>query len=173
MKTHKVVAVLAAVGLGFGLSGVVQAQVSGDGGPVMVGGDSMHLEETTHTQVWSGRVEVTQDNARLRADNIKITFAPGEGGSGFGPVQIIEATGNVYYVTPDNTMKSDQAVYTKSTDNLIFTGQVILTQKQNVMTGSRLVYQVTNKVTNFDNGNGRVKAIIYPDKNGAPAQPAQ
>ncbi|ESQ90403.1 LptA/OstA family protein [Asticcacaulis benevestitus] len=167
MKTHKVVAVLAAVGLGFGLSGAVQAQVSGQGGPVMVGGDAMHLEENTHTQVWNGRVEVKQDDARLRADNIRITFAPGDSGSGFGPVQVIEATGNVYYVTTDNTIKSDQAVYTKSADNLIFTGQVILTQKQNVMTGSRLVYQVTNKVTNFDNGNGRVKAIIYPDKKPA------
>jgi len=181
MKTQRVVTTLAAGMVGvamLGLAGLglqaAQAQVSDEGGPVMIGGDSMHMDEMNHTQTLNGRVEVIQDDSRLRADKVVITRQAGPNGSGFGEIITIEASGNVYYVTPDSTMKGDQAVYTKATDSMVMTGDVILTQKQNVTTGTRLVYDLTNKTTTFDapknGGMGRVKAIIYPDKKGAPAQ---
>ena len=169
MKRQKVVTALIAAGVGAAICGLAgfgaaQAQVSGQGGPVMVGGDSMHMDEVAHTQTITGRVEVMQDDARLRADKVVITRQAGPNGSGFGEVVTIVATGNVYYVTPDSTMKGEQAVYTKATDQMVLTGDVILTQNQNVTTGTRLVYDLTQKTTNFDAGTGRVKAIIYPDK---------
>jgi lipopolysaccharide export system protein LptA len=169
MKRQKVVAALIATGFGatvFGMAavGVAHAQISGGNGPVMVGGDSMHMDELAHTQTVTGRVEVTQDDARLRADNVVITRQPGVNGRGFGEVITIVATGNIYYVTTDSTMKGDQAVYTKATDQMVVTGDVILTQGQNVTTGTRLVYDLTQKTTNFDAGTGRVKAVIYSDK---------
>ena len=162
MKKQTVVTALIAAGM-IAAAGA-QAQVSSEGGPVMVGGDSMHMDELAHTQTLVGRVEVIQDNARLRADKVVITRQPGANGRGFGEVVTIVATGNVYYVTPESTMKGDQAVYTKATDDMVLTGDVILTQNQNVTTGTRLVYNLTQKTTTFDAGTGRVKAIIYPDK---------
>lgn len=165
MKRQTVVAALIAAGMvaAAGL-GYARAQVSGENGPVMVGGDSMHMDELAHTQTITGRVEVMQDDARLRADKVVITRQPGPNGKGFGEVISIVASGNVYYVTPDSTMKGEQAVYTKATDEMVLTGDVILTQNQNVTTGTRLVYDLTQKTTAFDAGTGRVKAIIYPDK---------
>ncbi|MFT4074892.1 MAG: lipopolysaccharide transport periplasmic protein LptA [Asticcacaulis sp.] len=146
--------------------GVSHAQVSGSDSPVLVGGDSMHMDELAHTQTVTGRVEVTQDDARLRADKVVITRQPGPNGKGFGEVITMVATGNIYYVTSDSTMKGDLAVYTKATDQMVVTGDVILTQNQNVTTGTRLVYDLTQKTTNFDAdaGSGRVKAVIYSDK---------
>lgn len=166
MKRQKVLTALIATGLSMMLcgAGASHAQVSGGNGPVMVGGDSMHMDEVAHTQTVTGRVEVTQDDARLRADKVVITRQPGPNGKGFGEVITMVATGNIYYVTPESTMKGDQAVYTKATDQMVVTGDVILTQNQNVTTGTRLVYDMTQKTTNFDAGSGRVKAIIYPDK---------
>ena len=169
MKRQTVVTALIAAGMaaavcGLAGFGVAQAQVSGQGGPVMVGGDSMHMDELAHTQTITGRVEVMQDDARLRADKVVITRQAGPNGKGFGEVVTIVASGNVYYVTPDSTMKGEQAVYTKATDDMVLTGDVILTQNQNVTTGTRLVYDLTQKTTTFDAGTGRVKAIIYPDK---------
>ena len=162
MKKQTVVTALIAAGII--ATGGAQAQVSSEGGPVMVGGDSMHMDELAHTQTLVGRVEIIQDNARLRADKVVITRQAGPNARGFGEVVIFVATGNVYYVTPDSTMKGDQAVYTKATDDMVLTGDVILTQNQNVTTGTRLVYNLTQKTTTFDAGTGRVKAIIYPDK---------
>lgn len=169
MKRQTVVTALIAAGMiaaagGLAVTGAAQAQVSGEGGPVMVGGDTIHMDEVAHTQTLTGRVEVIQDNARLRADKVVITRQAGANGRGFGEVVTIVATGNVYYVTPESTMKGDQAVYTKATDDMVLTGDVILTQNQNVTTGTRLVYNLTQKTTNLDAGTGRVKAIIYPDK---------
>jgi lipopolysaccharide export system protein LptA len=169
MKRQTVVTALIAAGMVAatgGLAGFGQAwaQVSGENGPVMVGGDSMHMDELAHTQTITGRVEVMQDDARLRADKVVITRQAGPNGKGFGEVISIVASGNVYYVTPDSTMKGEQAVYTKATDEMVLTGDVILTQNQNVTTGTRLVYNLTQKTTAFDAGTGRVKAIIYPDK---------
>jgi lipopolysaccharide export system protein LptA len=169
MKRQTIVTALIGAGMiattgGLASFGAAQAQVSGQGGPVMVGGDTIHMDELAHTQTLTGRVEVIQDDARLRADKVVITRQAGANGSGFGEVVNIVATGNVYYVTPDSTMKGDQAVYTKATDDMVLTGDVILTQNQNVTTGKRLVYNLTQKTTNLDAGTGRVKAIIYPDK---------
>lgn len=182
-KTQKIMTALAAGTIGavvLALAGaglqVAQAQVSSEGGPVMIGGDAMRMDEASHTQTLTGRVEVIQDDARLRADKVVITRQAGPNGSGFGEIVTIEATGNVYYITAESTMKGDLAVYTKATDAMVLTGDVILTQKQNVTTGTRLVYDVGKKTTTFDapknGGMGRVKAIIYPDKKDAPA-PAQ
>jgi lipopolysaccharide export system protein LptA len=169
MKRQTVVTALIAAGMaaavcGLAGFGAAWAQVSGESGPVMVGGDSMHMDELAHTQTITGRVEVMQDDARLRADKVVITRQAGPNGTGFGEVVSIVATGHVYYVTPESTMKGEQAVYTKATDDMVLTGDVILTQNQNVTTGTRLVYDLTQKTTTFDAGTGRVKAIIYPDK---------
>ncbi len=177
MKTYLKLAVITGLAL---LAGSASAQVSGKGGPVMVGADHTEIDQNARTQTFDGRVEVIQDDARLRADHVKITRLAGANGNGVGDVDTIEATGNVYYITTDtagqqNIAKGDQAVYTKASDTMVMTGDVILQQGQNVSTGNRLVSQVSKGLTTFDAptsaNHGRVKMVIYPDKaqSAAPA----
>ena len=52
----------------------------------------------------------------------------------------VEATGTVYFVTPTQSMRGDRAVYTINNGEVVVTGNVILTQGQNVLTGGRLNY---------------------------------
>jgi len=172
MKTYLKLAITA--GLALILAGSAQAQVSGKGGPVQVSADHTEMDQNSRTQTFDGRVEVIQDDARLRADHVKILRLAGPNGNGVGDIDTIEATGNVYYVTKtvdgqQNTAKGDQAVYTKASDTMVMTGDVILQQGQNVFTGNRLVSQVSEGLTTFDASptsanHGRVKAVIYPDK---------
>ncbi len=153
------------------------AQVSNQGGPVQVGADQMHSDQNTRTMYLDGRVEMIQDNARLRADHAQILYA--EGG---GDVQHMEASGNIYYVTTDTQgqqtiIKGDNAVYNKSDDTMVVTGDVILQQGQSVMTGNRLTSQVQKGITTLDanptqTGKGRVKAVLYPTKDGKSTAPA-
>src|SRR3569623_1281098 len=87
------------------------AQVSNQGGPVQVGADQVHSDQNTHTMYLDGRVEMMQDNARLRSDHAKIAYAEGS-----GDIQHMEADGNIYYVTTDaqgqqTIIKGDHAVY--------------------------------------------------------------
>ncbi len=186
MNKHGALA-MAAGGLLAVTAAAASAQdVSGKGGPVQVGGDNWHADQSVHTEYWDGRVEVQQDGARLRADHIKLIHAGG-GDSGdskaWGEVVRMEAQGNVYYVTEDRTMTGDNAVYTKADDTVVITGgNVILKQGQNVMTGTRLVAHPNAGTSTFDSSqdstnHGRVRAVIYPDQdangNPKPKKPAK
>lgn len=172
--------VMVAAGLLLGAASAAAAQdVSGKNGPVQVGGDNWHADQSIHTEYWDGRVEVQQDDAQLFADHIKLIHAgggPNGDSKSWGDVIRMEAQGNVYYKTEDRTMNGDNAVYTKDDDTVVITGaKVILKQGQNVMTGTRLVAHPNAGTSTFDSSpestnHGRVVAVLYPneDDNGNP-----
>ncbi|MDI7775876.1 LptA/OstA family protein [Asticcacaulis sp. EMRT-3] len=171
MKMQKMGVAAGVLTLLVAAAGLAQAQVSSQGGPVMMGSDTASMNQTDRTSTLDGRVEIIQNDSRLRADHVVITYLPGQTANSMGPIDTITATGNIYYVTPDSTMKGDKAVYTKSNDTMVVTGDVILQQGQNVMTGNRLVSQVSAHITTLDanptsSGPGRVHAVFYPDDNG-------
>jgi lipopolysaccharide export system protein LptA len=130
-----------------------------------------------------GEVEVIQGQARLRSPQIDLYTrprgqAPGEhaatpGGS-LGAVERATAEGPVYYVTPTQTAKGDHGLYVAADDSITLTGNVILTQGQNVSTGDKLViHQKTSQAVLTGGGprGGRTRAVIYPNQ-PAPGAPA-
>jgi lipopolysaccharide export system protein LptA len=169
--TYRMLAGVAVAALIAVAGGAAVAQVSPEGGPVQVTADTWKTDNTTHTTYLDGRVEIQQQNARLRSDHAKILSAAD------GSIINITADGNVYYVTKDtkgqdNIMKGDNAVYTEADDTMVVTGgPVILQQGQNVMTGTRLVSHIkagdsTLDAAPTDAGKGRVRGVFYPQKNG-------
>lgn len=126
--------------------------------PVQYGADAG--EYTPEGFSLRGRAEVTQGSNRLRADAIR-------GFTANGDLTRIEATGDVYFVTPDQSMKGNHAVYTLNDGNVVVTGDVILTQGKSVLTGSRLVYNVRTETARIEGGgaNGRVQGVFYPQGN--------
>lgn len=102
-----------------------------------------------------GRAEVTQGTNRLRADAI-------QGFTTNGNLTRVEASGNVYFVTPDQNMRGDRAVYNLTTGEVVVTGDVILTQGQNVLTGGRLVYNVRTENARIESAGSRVRGVFYP-----------
>ena len=87
-----------------------------------------------------------------------------EGASGAGgEISSVTASGNVYYVTPNETIRGDRAVYTISNATIVVTGDVILTQGKNVLTGARLVYNVRTESARMESGaGGRIQGVFYP-----------
>jgi lipopolysaccharide export system protein LptA len=143
------------------------AQVSAKGGPVMIGSDTYSMDQKALTQTFVGRVQIQQTDSRLQADQITITHLKSAGGNGMGEVSLIEARGNVYYVTPQESIRGDMAVYTASSDTMVITGEVILSQGQNVMEGNRLTVEVKAEKTTMDANastrtRGRVRGVFYP-----------
>jgi len=146
------------------LPGVGGAQSSGAGAggaasdaPVSWGGDL--FEYTPNGFTLTGRAEMTQGGNRLRAD--RLTFVTSN-----GDLTRAEATGEVYFVTPEQTMRGDRAVYDLGSDEVTVTGDVILTQGKNVVTGGRLVYNVTTENARMEGGptpqGNRVRGVFYP-----------
>ena len=110
-----------------------------------------------------GRAEVVQGQNRLRADVIS--------GSGVNSeIDRIEASGNVYFVTPEQTIRGDRAVFTLSDNEVVMTGDVIVTQGENVMTGGRLTYNTATRAVTMAGGagsnGGRIRGVFYPERSG-------
>ena len=133
------------------------AQTSGRA-PIMWGADS--VEYAGETLTLRGRAELVQGDNRFRADRI----------SGFnqaGDSRLV-ASGNVYFVTPEQTIRGDNATYDTASGDIVVTGDVILTQGENVMTGGRLTYNVRTEAARIEGGSGRrVQGVFYPEGDGA------
>ncbi|CAN5281147.1 LptA/OstA family protein [soil metagenome] len=135
------------------------AQASGPalgatGGAVAYGADGG--EYTSTGFALRGRAEITQGPNRLRANAIQATTANGD-------LSRVEATGDVYFVTPTQSMHGDHAVYTLANGEVVVTGDVILTQGKNVLTGGRLVYNVRTEQARMEaSSGGRIQGVFYP-----------
>ena len=146
--------------------------------PLDVTADELEVVNNQCTSIWRGSAEALQDTARLRANVLTAKFAtkPGSGsaapggGGNCGDLVGMEAQGSVYYVTPDQRVRSDRAVYDASAETITMTGDVIAVQGQNVLRGTKMVFntrtgqgQMQGQSTGR-NKSGRVRGVFYPQK---------
>lgn len=166
------VAIAGAGLLAWSAGGEAYAQISQGGGPIAIGADRLEVIDAERVSIWTGRAEATQGENRLRADVIRAYSAGrrggGEGGTNMGgDIERMVATGNVYFVTPTQVIRGDDATYTAASDTIVVTGDVILTQGENVLTGSRLTVEVSSGRAVMDGANTdagrRVRGVFYPD----------
>ena len=164
-------------------TGVAQAQLSSKKGPLDISSDHFSADNPNNTATYDGHVEALQDDNRMRSDNLVVFFQPRSATSAPAPkpaagaddatpmsskIDHMIATGNVYFVTPTQVIKGDKAVYTKADDTIVVTGEVVGTQGENVMRGTRLVYHHSTGQSTMDSDTGRVRTVIYPDKKSNP-----
>jgi len=141
------------------LGGAQTAPTTSSRDPIMWGADLLEVENNTLTLI--GNAELLQGQNRLRADRVAGLNQTGD--------SRLEASGNVYFVTPEQTIRGDRAVYTTGNDTIVVTGDVILTQGQNVLTGSSLTYNTRTgsaQVEGAPTPSGRrVQGVFYPEGN--------
>ena len=148
--------------------------------PIDISSDHAEANNTDCVSTWTGNVEALQDNARLRSDVLKLFGSrqqrSGQGGS-CGDIVRMEAQGSVYYVTPQQRVKGDNAVYLASNDTITVTGDVVAVQGRNVLRGKKMVInvktgdgQMESDVTGR-NKPGRVRGVFYPNEQSGNAQP--
>jgi lipopolysaccharide export system protein LptA len=148
----------AALALAAGGVAMAQTRPNTSNQPIGYGADTGELTNTAVSL--RGRAEITQGQSRLRANAI-------EGArDASGGLTRIEASGDVYYVTPTETIRGDRAIYNVADATVVVTGDVILTQGQNVLTGARLSYNVDTGQARIEGGGGqnggRVRGVFYP-----------
>ena len=144
------------------------AQVSGEGGPIRVNADRSEVLDKERKVILIDNVDITQGNARLRADIVTIEYgATGDTttaglGSNFGDIRSMTARGNVFYVTPDLKANGDLGVYVASTDTITLTGDIVLVRGEDVAKGERLVMELEAGKTTLDGGDSQVNMVIVP-----------
>jgi lipopolysaccharide export system protein LptA len=178
--TALAVALLAPVLLG----GVAQAQQLGPNakGPVDIAADELEVQNKQCVSTWRGKAEALQGEARLRADTIKAVFQPKAGASGAtgagacGDLLRMEAHGSVYYVTSkDQRVRGDDAIYEAGADTVTMTGDVVAVQGQNVLRGTRMIFNTQTGEGHMVGGGGgaRPRGVFYPSKKDKPQTEAQ
>lgn len=108
-----------------------------------------------------GNVRVTQGKGRLLAQSMVIQNAKLAGGK-CGEVARLELDRNVFYVTPDVTVRANHGVYDLTKDTAVFTGDVVVTRPQgDVSTGSKLTVDLKTNDTVME---GPFRALLIPPK---------
>lgn len=99
----------------------------------------------------TGQVDARQDDVRILADEMVI-YSKNAGSAGgpavgtvAGDIERIVATGNFYYITPEQEVRGDRGVYTADTDTFEVTGDVILVQDDSVVRGTKLIYELATE----------------------------
>ncbi len=157
--------------------------VLGSSGPVDVSSASQERIDPTHMR-YTGEVEILQGQARLRSPQIDLFFPPrGQApagdhaatpGGSLGKIERAEAVGPVYYVTPTESAKGDHGTYLAADDSITLTGNVVLTQGQNVSTGDKVVlHQKTGQAVLTGGKGGRTRSVLYPNQPAPAPGPAR
>ena len=180
MKSLVCAAAVAAVApLALALAQPAAAQApSNSKAPVDVVADTLDTTTSTCEAIYRGNAEALQDTARLRADVLKIYAKPtpaksGTGSGGCGDMERMEADGNVFYVTPQQKVRANHAVYVAGSTTITMTGDVIAVQGQNVLRGDRMVFNTDTgqgHVEGSSKGRGakdRPRGVFYPSQSNA------
>lgn len=123
--------------------------------PVEVTADSLNVNQADGTAVFTGNVLVVQGGLRMQAATIRVGYAPDDRTK----IQTMTATGGVTLVSPTEAAESKEAVYDVAGGSVVMTGDVLLKQGQNVMSGQKLTVDLRSGTGQMD---GRVKTILQP-----------
>jgi lipopolysaccharide export system protein LptA len=173
-KAGRALAVLAALTLG--AAGAARAQLSSQAGPISYSADNLEYMDGDRTLVLTGNVDLLQNDARLQASKLTLYFAKGAkdpsgaNAMGSGQIQRIVATGDVHYVRPKQKARGDEAVYQASTDTVTFSGNVVISNVDNVLRGETLVLQIGSGRTTLkpaDKAGERIRGVLRPHQNSS------
>lgn len=121
--------------------------------PVEVTADRLDIDQTAGTAIFEGNVVVVQGGLQLTADRVRVEYGDSE------PREIarIHAFDNVTLVSPTEAAEGQEAVYEVATQTVVMTGEVLLTQELNAVSGDRLVIDLA---TGAGVVEGRVRTVL-------------
>jgi lipopolysaccharide export system protein LptA len=163
--------------VGLGLGAPANAQIGTGNGPVDISANRSVYNQAQRSIVYTGDVDAIQDGTRLRAQKLTILFAarPGDQGSGASTGQVLGsglgqaermiAENEVFYITADERVRADRAVYELTSRTITMSGNVVVSRGKDVLTGGRLVINLETNTSMMDPvPGGRVRTAIFPSQ---------
>lgn len=130
--------------------------------PVDVTADRLDINQAERRAVLTGNVVIGQGDLRLTAARVVLHYAAGSDGTR-GRITRVEGEGDVVMRTGNEAAEADRAVYTLDDGVIVLTGDVILTQGPNVMSGTRLAIDLDAATGRME---GPVQMTISPENGG-------
>ncbi|MDO5603834.1 MAG: lipopolysaccharide transport periplasmic protein LptA [Paracoccus sp. (in: a-proteobacteria)] len=126
--------------------------------PVEISADVLSVHQVTGRAEFTGNVLIGQGEMRLSADRVVVQYAEGDRSR----IQTLEADGNVTLISAPDAAEAQRAVYDVATGKIVLTGNVLLTQGQNVLSGERVDVNLADGTAQ---ATGRVRSVLQPGGN--------
>ena len=137
--------------------------------PVNVAADHIELQDRANRAVFAGNVQVQQAEMTLRAQRIVLTYT-GQIEGGNPQISRMDASGGVTGIRPDQTARSQFAVYDLNRRIITMLGAVRLTQGGSTVNGGRLTINLDSGRAVIDGssvaGGGSGANGVQPAPNG-------
>ena len=128
--------------------------------PIQFEAESLEVREQDRQAIFTGNVVVRQNQTVLKTAQLVVYYV-GEGtGEGAQQVRRLEADGNVLVTSGPQTASGEKAVFDTEANTIVVTGNVVLTQGENVIRGPRLVININSGQARME--GGRVQMLIEP-----------
>lgn len=126
--------------------------------PVEVSADNLSVDQSDGSAVFSGNVVIGQGEMRLAAERVTVIY--GEGGQ--DRIKALKAEGAVTLVSGTDAAEASEADYDVESGIVVLSGDVVLTQGRNVLTGDRMRVDIGAGTAQIE---GRVRSVLQPGGN--------
>ncbi|RJL06317.1 lipopolysaccharide transport periplasmic protein LptA [Paracoccus siganidrum] len=126
--------------------------------PVEVSADNLSVDQSDGSAVFSGNVVIGQGEMRLAAERVTVIYAEG----GQDRIKALKAEGAVTLVSGTDAAEAAEADYDVESGIVVLSGDVVLTQGRNVLTGDRMRVDIGAGTAQVE---GRVRSVLQPGGN--------
>ncbi|WP_407177701.1 LptA/OstA family protein [Bradyrhizobium sp. STM 3562] len=151
--------------------------------PIQIEAASLEMRDKQKEATFSGNVKVVQGDTTMTSKTLVVFYesssdkqqppakgkAPAKGApmqsatpgpSGSSSIKRLEAHGNVVVTQKDQVVTGETAVFDTKTNLITMLGGVVLTQCKNVLRGDRLFVDMTTGVSRVESDSGKVQGLF-------------
>ncbi|MDE5460818.1 LPS ABC transporter substrate-binding protein LptA [Bradyrhizobium sp. CSS354] len=151
--------------------------------PIQIEAASLEMRDKKKEATFSGNVKVIQGDTTMTSKTLVVFYDSGgdkpaapqpaaksakgapmqsatPGPGGNSSIKRLEARGNVVVTQKDQVVTGETAVFDTRTNLITMLGGVVLTQCKNVLRGDRLAVDMTTGVSRVESDSGRVQALL-------------
>lgn len=126
--------------------------------PVEVAADNLSVNQADGSATFTGNVMISQGAMRLKAGQVTVVYAAG----GQQRIRSLRAEGGVTLVNGEQAAEAQSANYDVEGGTVTLSGDVVLNQGQNVLSGNELVVNLADGTASVQ---GRVRSVLQPGSN--------
>ncbi|RJF76056.1 LptA/OstA family protein [Rhodopseudomonas palustris] len=157
--------------------------------PIQIESDTLEVRDKKKEATFAGSVKVVQGDTTMTSKTLVVFYdqdqdaggakqtkrksmpAATPGPGGTSSIRKLEAKGNVVVTQKDQVVTGDSAVFDTRTNLVTMLGNVVLTQAKNVVRGDRLLVDMTTGVSRVESNTGRVQGLFQSSGNGGNGNP--
>lgn len=159
--------------------------------PVHIEAATLEVRDKDKVATFSGDVRVKQGDTGLLCKTLVVFYeqdtetkgakgankamtAATPGPNGEQRIKRLEARGSVVVTQKEQTATGELGIFDMKSNTVTLTGNVVMTQGQNVLRGDKLIVDLTTGVSRVEsgkNGTGRVQGLFLPGSAGPDVKP--